>query len=191
MKLRFSFFLLATFLLASLLGACRPGLEENPGDESMPLDSMGRDPCLQGNWEMSNADVNALMAALVPISSLTIPSGTLVMSFVGEDFSYASRDLILRANMPDGYMEAEAAFLFTAKFASQGGNLIFSETIYEAEALIWRAVIDGEVEEMPGLQTVLFPMPGGGPYECSDDMLTVEAVGGTGDTVYLIFFRQP
>ena len=88
-------------------------------------------------------------------------------------------------------MEAEAVFLFTATFATEDGMIIFTDTVYDVQGLVWRAAINGGMEEIPGPQALLFPVPGGGPYECSSDMLVIDAVGGTGDTVYLIFFRQP
>ena len=186
--------LLFTLLLAAaLLTACGPGLEggsDSPvtGDE-MP-DGLGRDPCLQGNWEMSNAEVNALMASLTIIPGLSIPSGTLQISFTGDEFAYGSRDLVLRATNPGGYLEAEAVFLHSGNFSTTGGLLITANVVSNAEAMVWRAKIDGEITEAAGPNAVFFPVPGGGPYECSGDSLTIDSVGGTGDTVYLIFFRQ-
>ena len=184
------------FLLAvMLLSACGPGLEGAtvgvPVTESAPLDDLGHDPCLQGNWDMSNGDVNALMAALAPVPGLTIPSGNLVLEFTGNDFSYGSRDLIMRIDIPDGYMEAEAAFLYTGGFSTTGGMIVLSEIVYSAEAFTWRAVIDGEMEEMPGPNALLFPVPGGGPYECSGDALVIETTGGASGPVDMFFFRQP
>ena len=106
MKTSSRFMVGISVLLLGLLAACGPGLEGGPGrdpvTESMSLDGMGSDPCLQGNWEMSNSDVNALMASLVTIPGLSIPSGTLLMSFTGDDFSYGSQDLVLHTDVTGG-----------------------------------------------------------------------------------------
>ena len=176
--------------ISLLLASCNPGLESDPRDESSVLEGMGSDPCLQGTWTMSNSDVEALLASLAPIPGMTIPSGSLVMAFTGDDFSYAAQDLVMRIGIPGGYMEAEAGFLFYGSFATSDGMIAFSETIYDAEILVWRASIDGNITEAPGPQVIAFPMPGGGPYECTTDMLTIDAVGGSGETNYLIFYRE-
>ena len=184
-----------TALLAMLLlAACAPGLEggsDSPvtGDEAP--DGLGQDPCLQGTWEMSNPEVNALMASLAYVPGLTIPTGTLVLSFTGDEFAYGSRDLVMRIDNPGGYLEAEAVFLHSGNFATTGGVLITSNVVSNAEAMTWRAVINGQTTEAPGPNAVFFPVPGGSPYACSGDALTIDSVGGTGGTVYLIFFRQP
>jgi hypothetical protein len=183
-------------LAIMLLSACSTGPEEEaPGEapvsEPAPLGGTGSDPCLQGNWEMSNEDVNSMMADLAYVPGLSIPTGTLVMSFTGNDFAYGSRDLVMRIDMPDGYMEAEAAFLFTATFTTAEGMLMLSDIIYSAETFVWRAVIDGQVEETAGPNTLLFPAPGNGPYGCSADALTIQTAGGAGGPVVLFFTRQP
>lgn len=185
--------LVTLFLAAALLSACGPGLEGGPGSEvsgDEARDGLGQDPCLQGSWEMSNAEVNALMAQLATVPGLEIPSGTLQIAFTGEEFAYGSQDLVLRAPIADGYLEAEAVFLHTGKFATTDGMLVTTNVVSNAEALVWRANIGGNVTEMAGPNAVFFPIPGGGPYECSSDLLTIDAVGGNGETVYLIFFRQ-
>lgn len=174
---------------AALLSGCNL-LTTDRDATAEPLPGSGSDPCLQGNWVMSNEDVNSTMAALAPVPGLSFPGGTLVMAFTGGDFSYASSDLVARMDIPDGYMEAEAAFLFTASFSTADGIINFANTVYDVEALVWRAVIDGDTEEAPGPGALLFPIPGNGPYGCSADALTFEVSGGAGPVV-LFFTRQP
>ncbi len=174
---------------ALLLAGCRlPATEgETPAETSS---ASGSDPCLQGTWIMSNEDVNSTMQALVPIPNLSIPSGTLVMRFTGNDFSYASDNLTMRIEMPGGYMEAEAAFLFTASFSTSDGRINFTNTVQDTEIFVWRAVINGEVSEIAGPNNLTFPIPGNGPYGCSADALTFEAVSGATGPVILVFTRQ-
>jgi hypothetical protein len=180
------------FLLIVILGAAcgGPGLQSPAEVASEPTLSGGSDPCLQGTWVMSNENVNTLMLSLTSVP-LILPTGTLVMSFTGEDFSYGSDGLTIRMDIPGGYMEADAAFLFTGAFATSGGSIEFGQTVYSVEALTWRAMIDGEIEETTGPNAIAFPAPGNGPYLCDADLLSFNATSGTGDSVVLTFFRQP
>lgn len=174
---------------AALLSGCN--LLTTSGDATAePLPGSGSDPCLQGNWVMSNEDVNSLMQDLAPLPNLTIPTGTLTMTFTGNDFAYGSDNLTMRADISGGYMETEAAFLFTASFSTSNGVISFANTVYDVETFVWRAVIDGNVTEMPGSATIQFPIPGNGPYGCTADALTFEVTGSSGPVV-MIFTRQP
>lgn len=139
---------------------------------------------------MSNEALNSTMQALAPIPNLSIPTGALVMTFTGNDFAYGSDNLTMRMSMPGGYMETEAAFLFTASFSTSNSVIQFTNTVYETEEFVWRAVIDGEVSEVAGPNMVRFPVPGNGPYGCSADALTFEAVSGATGPVVLFFTRQ-
>lgn len=188
MKIRaYAFTLLLS--CAVLLSACSlRTAEDNATPE--PLPGSGSDPCLQGNWLMSNEDVNSLMQDLVPVPGLSAPSGTLTMAFTGSDFSYASSGLVVRMDNPGGYMEAEAAFLVTSSFSTQDGIVNFANTVYDSEILVWRAVINGETTEAAGPATLQFPVPGSGPYGCTADTLTFE-VAGSGGPVVMMFTRQP
>jgi hypothetical protein len=176
-------------VVLTLLTACGPGLEP-PGSVSTPGGSSGSDPCLQGSWVMSNENVNTLMLSLTTVP-LSIPTGTLVMTFTGGDFGYASEDLTIRIDIPDGYLEAEAGFLFHGKFDTSGNSIEFSSTVYDVEAFTWRAVIDGMTEESVGPNAIAFPIPGNGPYLCSANTLSFNTVSGTGENVILTFTRQP
>lgn len=178
------------FLALVLLGAScgGPGLL-SPAEVALePTLSGGSDPCLQGTWTMSNENVNTLMLSLTPVP-LILPTGTLVMSFTGDDFSYGSDGLTIRMDIPGGYMEADAAFLFTGNFATSGGSIEFGQTVYSAEAFTWRAVIDGEMEETTGPNAIAFPMPGNGPYLCDANLLSFNTTSGTGENVVLTFTR--
>jgi hypothetical protein len=179
------------FLLIVILGAaCGLGLQ-SPAEVALePTLTGGSDPCLQGNWVMSNENVNTLMLSLTPVP-LILPTGTLVMSFNGDDFSYGSDGLTIRMDIPGGYMEADAAFLFSGAFATSGGSIEFGQTTYSVEAFTWRAMIDGEMEEATGPNAIAFPMPGNGPYLCDANILSFSTTSTTGDSVVLTFFRQP
>ncbi|MEZ0396769.1 MAG: hypothetical protein ABWK53_10130 [Anaerolineales bacterium] len=179
----------ALLIFSFLLVGCRmPTTDDTTPPETSSAPAS--DPCLQGNWVMSNEDLNSTMQALTGIPNLSIPTGTLVMSFTGDDFSYASDNLTLRMDMSDGYMEAEAGFLFTALFSTSNGIITFTDTVYDAETFVWRAVINGEVSEIAGQNTLRFPVPGSGPYGCSADALTFEAISGATGPVVLLFTRQ-
>jgi hypothetical protein len=177
------------FVLLVFLSGCSL-LTAEEAATAEPLPESDNDPCLQGTWVMSNEDVNSTMTALAPIPGLSIPSGTLTMAFTGNDFAYSSSDLTVRIYSSDGYMETDAAFLFTASFSTADGIINFANIVYDVETLVWRALIDGNVTEGPGPNTLLFPIPGNGPYGCSADALTFEVSGGAGPVI-LLFTRQP
>ncbi len=178
------------FLLIVLLGAAcgGPGLLSPDEVALEPTLSGGSAPCLQGTWVMSNENVNTLMLSLTPVP-LILPTGILVMSFNGNDFSYGSDGLTIRMDIPGGYMEADAAFLFSGAFATSGGSIEFGQTVYTAEAFTWRAMIDGETEEAVGPNAIAFPMPGNGPYLCDAHLLSFNTTSATGDSVILTFTR--
>ncbi|MBI4731546.1 MAG: hypothetical protein HY781_05355 [Chloroflexi bacterium] len=169
-----------TFLLVFLLSAC-----------SLPGRTGNSVACLQGNWEMSNSDLNLMLATLVPVPGMSIPVGTFLMAFSGSDFSYGSEGFALRIEIPDGYMEADAAFLTTGTFSAEDGVITFSGLVSDREISTWRAVVDGEVVEVPGATSIDFPSPGSGPYTCSDTTLAITSVSGTGDPFVMIFTRLP
>ena len=184
--------ILSLFIVGASLSACGPGLQ-SPG--SVTVEPTGRnsssDPCLEGYWVMSNEDVNALMSSLVTVPGLSIPLGTLEMAFIEGEWSYGSNELLVRMDVPGGYMEADAAFLFTGKFTSSEGSITFNNIIYDAEAFSWRAYINGEMMEVEGPSALAFPVPGNGPYNCSGDSLSFDTTSGTGSVVGLFFTRQP
>ncbi len=180
--------ILATLVLA--LSGCN--LLVTGGEATLePGIGSGDDSCLQGNWAMSNEDLNALFESLTQVPGLVILEGTLHMSFTEGDFSYGSENIVMHMAIPGGYMEAEAFFLFTASYATSDGILTFASTIYDVGALTWQATIDGETTEVSGPGTVLFPIPGDGSYHCSSGELILNTVGGTSGPVALIFTRVP
>jgi hypothetical protein len=150
-----------------------------------------RAACLQGDWEMSNSDLNVMFATLVPFPVIEIPAGTLQMTFSGSDFSYLGDGLILHTEIPGGYMETEAVFLTTGTFTAADGMISFENLITDSEEFIWRASIDGEVSEVEGTNSLYFPPPGNGPYLCSETTLTIPAVSGTGEVFAMLFTRLP
>ena len=93
---------ITTLLLSlSILVACE---RTDLGGEatSEPVTNQEAGACLQGNWVMSNEDVNSLMTSVAPVPGLSVPTGTLVMAFTSEDFSYGSDNLTVRMEMPGG-----------------------------------------------------------------------------------------
>jgi hypothetical protein len=177
MKLR-TFSALASILV--LLSAC--ALPGGAGDEA---------DCLQGNWVMSNEDFNIMLLTLVPVPGLSIPVGTLLMNFEGDQFVYGSDAFTLQIDLPGGYMSADASFATDGTFSAADGMLTFADMVTSRNVSTWVAVIDGEVAEAPGSFDVSMPAPGGGPYSCEGDLLAITSIAPSGEPFAMIFQRQP
>jgi hypothetical protein len=153
---------------------------------SMPS---GRDPCLQGDWVMSNEDLNIMLLTLVPIPGLSIPAGTFLLRFEGDEFVYGSDAFTLQIDFPDGYMSAEAGFATDGKFTAEDGILAFTDMVSSKNISHWVAMKDGRVVDAPGSYEVAIPPPGGGPYSCSDHLLSITSMTPMGEPFTLIFTR--
>lgn len=186
-----SFLSLMILSLVAFLTACGPGLEERGSVTAESESAGGSDSCLQGTWVMSNEDVNALMSSLTTVPGLSIPLGTLVMNFTGNEWSYGSNELLMRADVPGGYMEADALFLYTGNFSTSSGMITFTNVVGDIETLAWRASINGGMEQITGPSAIFFPVPGNGHYNCSGDYLSFEVNSGATGTAGLFFTRQP
>lgn len=140
---------------------------------------------------MPNEDVNSLMLEVLHLPNMSFPNGSLIMSFTGDTFVYASDGMKIRLDMgPNRYMEAEFIFFVTGDYSTNNGMITFSNVTSNEETLVWRAVDNGEVVGVPGSgQTVQYPAPGGGPYGCTADTLTLQTPGATGPVV-MIFQRH-
>jgi hypothetical protein len=173
-----------SLLLVLLMSACSlPSAEA-----ALPANSA---VCLQGNWEMSNSDLNAMLLALIPLSSFSIPAGTFGIRFDGDLFIYYSDGYTLRIAMPDGYMEADVTFQTDGTYAVDGGMLNLSDIVSTNDISAWRAVINGETQEVPGNTSVMVPQPGSGPFTCSATTLTISTVTPSGETYAMLFSRLP
>ena len=147
--------------------------------------------CLQGNWVMTNEDLNIMLLTLVPVPGMSIPAGTLLMTFEGDRFVYGSDAFTLQIDVPDGYMSAEASFATDGTFSAAEGVLTFSDMVTSRNISTWVAVIDGEVAEAPGSFDVSMPAPGSGPYTCEGDLLVITSMAPSGEPFAMIFQRQP
>ncbi|MBM3151970.1 MAG: hypothetical protein FJZ96_07185 [Chloroflexi bacterium] len=174
-------------LLIFALASC--SLPGTPAEDSPALSDDAA--CLQGVWEMSNADLNAMLSILIPVPGMRIPVGTFYMTFSGTQFAYQSDGYTLRIDLADGYMEADALFLTSGTFSAQAGNLTFSDLIYDQEISTWRAVINGVTADVPGTTTISIPPPGSGPYVCSGSTLTIESMNSAGAPFDMVFSRLP
>lgn len=163
----------------------------DPPRTAEPLEA-GSDPCLQGNWIMPNEDVNSFMLEMLHLPNMSFPNGSLIMSFTGDTFAYASDGMKIRLDMgPNRYMESEFIVFVTGNYSTKNGIITYSNITTSQEILVWRAVDNGEVVGVPGSgPTVQYPPPSGGPYGCTTDTLTLQVPGSSGPVV-AIFRRQP
>lgn len=141
---------------------------------------------------MDTAAADQMLGSLTGLSTLHVVAGSLVMTFDGERFLYASEGLTVRTDMPpSGYIEAEGTFSSTGGFAAGEGILTFNTESVTKEIGMWRALVNGEMVEMPGSgpEFSLTP-PGSAPYRCSADRLEVDTVSPLGGDVIMTLRRS-
>lgn len=165
--------------------------EVSPTVEIEPTPA-GRDECLQGQWTMNHESLQTLMAALIPLPTFHVQEGTLTMTFVEDNYTYASDTFVLRIDTnPGNYIEASASFSASGTFATEENEIIFNNTSSTSETFGWRAYINGEYSEYPGTPpTFSFGIPGSGPYTCEGDTLTVGTTGTANTPVPMVFTRS-
>ena len=162
-------------------------------------DSQGseRDPCLEGDWVMRTADLDLLVATIVPVPNLRIVAGSLFLSFAGGEYRYGSDGLVKHVDLGLGrYLEGAAIFLMTGTYTAEegspvtgGGALSFLGGGAEKGVTKWLAYKDGRSEEYPGEgPQVSLPLTGRFRYSCSDQELIMFMAGMTGEVP--MFFKR-
>ncbi len=192
----------ASLLIAALLASCSAPTTETPElatpiptpDPVDPDGSAGadHDPCLEGTWRMGTADVDLLVATLVPLSGLHVTDGELIMEFDGESFSYRADVLVLRVDLgTDTYLEADGRFGMSGTYTTGDGLVYLNSLGADQQILTWTAYKDGEVVTLPGDgPSFSLPVPGPAPYRCSPDTLEVDTRGALPVTVTMFFSRS-
>jgi len=157
-----------------------------------------RDPCLEGDWVMRTADLDLLVATLVPVPNLRIVAGSLFLSFAGGEYRYGSDGFVEHVDLgPGRYLEGTAVFLMTGTYAAQVGSpvtggsaLSFLGGGADKAVTKWLAYKDGRSEEYPGEgPQVSLPLTGRFRYSCSDQELILYFTGPTGEVP--MFFKRP
>jgi len=163
-------------------------------------DSQGseRDACLEGDWVMRTADLDLLVATIVPVPNLRIVAGSLFLSFVGGEYRYGSDGFVEHVDLgPGRYLEGTAVFLNTGTYAAEAGSpvtggsaLSFLGGGAEKGVTKWLAFKDGRSEVYSGEgPQVSIPLTGRFPYSCSDQELILYMAGPTGEVP--MFFKRP
>jgi hypothetical protein len=159
-------------------------------ESTIPLDS---DLCLQGDWVMPTADLDLMIAVILPIPGVRVPGGELLMMFDGPSYRYLSYGFIIHMDLgTDTYMESTASFENTGSFSTRDGLIVFSSIVSESEISSWTGYKNGETYTVPGTSPeVAFSIGGENPYRCSADRLEIETYHPTLETMTLFFTRQP
>ncbi len=167
--------------------------DEAGSEEAPTLDpDADRDSCLDGNWIMPTADLNLLVASLVPIPNIRVLGGSLYMSFVDGVYDY-SGEFTLQIDLDEiskgQYMQADAIFRSGGPYTTERVStsretqnfLVLDLSASEAQVLVWRAYKNGETITMPGTgpNFVILP-PGNAPYRCSATLLEIDTQGALG-----------
>jgi len=163
-------------------------------------DSQGseRDPCLEGDWVMRTADLDLLVATIVPVPGLRIVAGSLFLTFAGGEYRYGSDSFVEHMDLgPGKYLEGTAMFLTTGTYTAEVGSpvtggsaLSFLGGGAEKAVTKWLAYKDGRSEVYAGEgPQVSLPLTGRFRYSCSDQELIMYMAGMTGEVP--MFFKRP
>lgn len=158
------------------------------------------DPCLDGDWIMPTAELDLLVASLVPIPNIRVMGGSLSMSFVDGVYAYSGEfTLQIELDMTQGqYMQTDAVFSSGGPYATELQSdrdspvltfLVLDLTVSESNELVWRVYKEGEVQTQPGTgpSFIILP-PGNAPYFCTDTQLEISTEGYTGPIT--MFFQR-
>lgn len=192
--------LIALFCAGTLLlSACSMGSSPSPPSPTQPpptaevtilLDS---DLCLQGNWVMPTADLDLMIATLLPIPGVRVPGGELLMLFDGSSYRYLSYGFILHMDLgTNTYMESTASFENSGSFSTRDGLIVFRSIVSESEVTSWTGYKNGESYTVPGTgPEVALSIGGENPYRCTADYLEIDTFHPVIETMTLLFTRQP
>jgi hypothetical protein len=150
------------------------------------------DECIEGDWVMQTSDLDILVATLVPLPGMRIPSGSLFLSIKdGVGYRYGSDGFVIHIDVgEDAYLEGLATFLATGTYLnSEPGTIVFSGDGAEKSVSEWIAYKQGQTQRSPGTgPEVTLPLTGPVAYQCSDQELVLYRTGPTGE-VPMIFKR--
>lgn len=150
----------------------------------------GRDACLEGRWAMERGDLDIMVATLVSIDGITVPSGELTLKFEGDKYVYSGNYKLRVNTTPDIYLEAQAVHEDTGTFSTSAGKINFNSETNNHAALEWTAYSMGTSYTVSdGTPTYSYPVPSSAPYRCTTSRLEVDT-RGTGESVVTMFFKK-
>jgi len=163
-----------------------------PSSTSEPQLPSGSDRCLQGEWVMPTADLDLMIATILPMPGVRVPGGELRMAFDGSSYRYLSYGFILHMDLgTDTYMESTASFENSGSFSTGDGRIYFSSIASESEVGSWTGYKDGETYTVPGTAPQMsFYLGGENPYRCTADRLEIDTHHPVIETLTLFFFRR-
>jgi len=150
-----------------------------------------RDSCLEGGWTMYTAELDLLVATLVPMPNIRVPDGLLNMFFDPDGgFTYIGNLTIQIEFSENSYMQGEGGFRDLGTYATEGDTILFNIESEETEVFEWRAYKDGQSVVQPGggPEFNLTP-PGVAPYRCTAESLEIDTVNPAGDTITMFYFK--
>ncbi|MBN1439999.1 MAG: hypothetical protein JW929_11375 [Anaerolineales bacterium] len=100
---------------------------------------------------MPTADLDSLLAAIVPVPGLHAVSGGLQMAFDGNAYTYYSDEFVLRMDFgPGQYMEATSSFRNTGTYTANDEIIQFDSASVKSGVSEWTAYKDGAMVSAPG-----------------------------------------
>jgi hypothetical protein len=149
---------------------------------------------------MYTAELDLLLATLVPAPNLRVVGGSLFMSFGDGVYDYSGEfTMQMEFDISQGqYMQAEALFSTGGAYATENRSVrdspIFTFLVLdlsgsETNVLVWRFYKDGVVQAVPGTGPSfnLLP-PAEAPYRCTETRLEIDTQGYTGPVT--MFFQR-
>lgn len=143
--------------------------------------------CLQGEWIMGQETVDLFIATLVPFAPVSIPQGSLSMTFEGDQVRFFT-NIVARFTVPEGAVEGPLDMLQEGSYVIAGNDLKITLDNVEGGWGDFTGEIGGVAVDIPIPPVEDFPPLAGGPALCDGDQFSLQYTSGVSDAV--AFFER-
>lgn len=143
--------------------------------------------CLQGEWIMSQEDTDLFIATLVPFAPVSIPQGSLSMTFEGDRVRFFT-NIVARFSVPEGEVEGPLDLLQEGSYVIAGRDLKIALDNVEGGWGNFTGNIGGVSVNVPVPAIGEFPPLAGGPAECDGDRFSLQYTSGVSNAI--AFFQR-
>jgi hypothetical protein len=140
---------------------------------------------------MDGDSFDTFIGTLLPMPNFSVLTGEISLSFDHDLYIYNLDGLTLRfTTSPDNYMQGTGSVSSSGTFTVEGSTILFTNTSTVSEVSNWQAMVNGELNTLPGNPpTLYFTMPGSGDFTCSGDNLAIDTTGTTNTPTRMTFQR--
>lgn len=142
--------------------------------------------CLQGDWIMKRGTLDLFVATLMPVPGLSMPEGSLSLSFSGDAVVYKGAGT-MRFAFGDIVMEADSSWTHTGTFSVNAGGTVLMNWSEQLNEMGEFRVNGGAAPGFEAPDTP--PAVTGGPASCTPQQLTFETTSTGTERIQMFFER--